>query len=66
MLKYSTEFDAKKKNSPISKKFGFSVNPIPTRGANYANRITACPPGFENLTVSLNYFVGRFKYICTV
>ena len=33
--------------------FGVSVNPIPTRGADYAHRITACPPGFENLTASL-------------
>ena len=34
--------------------FGSSVNPIPTRGADYAHHITACPPGFENLTASLN------------
>ena len=33
--------------------FGVSVNPIPTRGADYAHRITACPPGFENLAASL-------------
>ena len=33
--------------------FGVSVNPIPTRGAEYAHRITACPPGFENLAASL-------------
>ena len=33
--------------------FGVSVNPIPTRGADYAQRITACPPGFENLKASL-------------
>ena len=33
--------------------FGVSVNAIPTRGADYAHRITACPPGFENLTASL-------------
>jgi len=25
---------------------GSSINPIPTRGANYAHHITACPPGF--------------------
>jgi hypothetical protein len=30
-----------------------SGHPIPTRGADYAHNITACPPGFENLTVSL-------------
>ena len=35
-------------------KFGSSVNPIPTRGADYAHHITACPPGFENLTASLS------------
>ena len=33
--------------------FGVSVNPIPTRGADYAHHITACPSGFENLTASL-------------
>ena len=34
--------------------FGVSVNPIPTRrGTEYAYHITACPPGFENLTASL-------------
>ena len=33
--------------------FGSSVNPILTRGADYAHHITACPPGFENLTASL-------------
>ena len=32
---------------------GSSVNPIPTRGADYAHNITACPPGFENLAASL-------------
>ena len=33
--------------------FGSSVNPFPTRGANYAHHNTACPPGLENLTASL-------------
>ena len=34
--------------------FGVSVNPIPTRGgADYAQSITACSPGLENLTASL-------------
>ena len=28
--------------------FGSSVNPITTRGADYAHYITASPPGFEN------------------
>ena len=36
--------------------FGCYVNPIPTRGADYAHHITACPPGFENLTASLEYY----------
>ena len=34
--------------------FGVSVNPIPTKGADYAHHITACPPGFENLVASLH------------
>ena len=34
--------------------FGSSVNPITTRGADYAHHITASPPGFENPGVSLN------------
>jgi hypothetical protein len=32
-------------------KFGVSVDPSPTRREDYAHRITACPPGFENLTL---------------
>ena len=39
--------------------FGSSVNPIATRGADYAHHITACPPGFENLTASLHLVVGQ-------
>ena len=35
--------------------WGFSNNPIPTRGADYAHRITACPPGFENLAATENF-----------
>ena len=34
--------------------FGSSVNPISTRGADFAHHITACPPGFENLAASLS------------
>ena len=30
-----------------------SVNPITTRGADYAHHITASPPGFENPAASL-------------
>ena len=54
-----------------------SVNLIPTRGADYAHHITACPFGFENLTTSLltlmftmifwivnNVFVCTWRYIC--
>ena len=33
--------------------FGSSVNPIITRGADFAHHITAFPPGFENLAASL-------------
>ena len=33
--------------------FGSSVNPIATRGADYAQRISASPHGFENLVASL-------------
>ena len=36
--------------------FGSSVNPITTRGADYAQRITASPPGFENLAAALVIF----------
>ena len=38
--------------------FGSLVNPIPTRGADYDQHITACPPGFENLTASLLKIAG--------
>ena len=41
--------------------FGVSVNPIPTRGADYTHRITACPPGFENLS---NGFSVCYKSKC--
>ena len=33
--------------------FGRSVNPITTRGADYAHHITASPPGFEIPAASL-------------
>ena len=33
---------------------GVSVNPIPTRGADNAHRISACPPEFEILAASLS------------
>ena len=34
-------------------KFWSSVNPITTRGADYAHHITASPPGFENPAAAL-------------
>ena len=34
--------------------FGSPVNPIPTRGADYAHHISTCRPGFENITASLH------------
>ena len=34
--------------------FESSVNPITTRGADYAHHITASPPGFENPAASLS------------
>ena len=37
------------------REFGSSVNPITTRGADYAQRITASPPGFESLAAALVY-----------
>ena len=33
--------------------FGSSVNPITTRGADYAQRIITSLPGFENLAAAL-------------
>ena len=33
--------------------YGSSVNPITTRGADYAHHITASPPGFEDPAPSL-------------
>ena len=41
--------------------FGSSVDPIPTRGADYAHYITAYPPGFENLTASEKIRVCELK-----
>ena len=37
--------------------FGSSVNPITTRGADYAHHITASPPGSENPVASLTIIV---------
>ena len=38
--------------------FGSSVNPITTRGADYAHHITASPPRFENPASSLHYLIS--------
>ena len=54
-------YQIQRHHRPVGKlahpKFGSSVNPIPTRGADYAHHITACPPGFENLAASLQYYM---------
>ena len=34
--------------------FGRTVNPISTRGAHYAHRITKCHPGFSDLATGLS------------
>ena len=41
--------------------FGSSVNPIITRGADFAHHITDCPPGFENLAASLQFYLDIDK-----
>ena len=50
--------------------FVSSVNPIITRGADFAHRITACPPGCENLAASLkedwNLFAGMQNWTAVV
>ena len=49
--------------------FRSSINPITTRGADYAHRITASPPGFENPQASLAalhtwaWYGARFLYV---
>ena len=40
--------------------FGSSVNPITTRGADYAHLITTSPSGFENPVAAL--YVDRFIF----
>ena len=48
--------------------FGISVNPITTRGADYAHHITASPPGFENpaAALPLEDDKGQGQEQCTV
>ena len=42
--------------------FGRSVNPVWTRGANYARHITTCPPpGFSDLPMALWHGSGLFR-----
>ena len=41
--------------------FGSSVNPITTRGVDYAHHITASPPGFENPAASL-YHISEMPH----
>jgi hypothetical protein len=41
--------------------FGSSVNPITTRGADYAHYINASPPGFENPAAAL---LGIYNFGC--
>ena len=36
--------------------FGRSVNPISSRGADYAHHITACPPRFGNLMAMVSMY----------
>ena len=47
---------------PINFDFGKSVNPIPTKGADYAHYITTAspPPGFLNSAASLS--IQRITY----
>jgi hypothetical protein len=45
--------------------FGSSVNPITARGADYNHHITACPPGFENLTASLHSINKKSGHLAT-
>ena len=50
----------------VHPEFEASVNTIPTTGADYAHRITASPPRFENLEASLfrhfnSFFVLKTK-----
>ena len=46
--------------------FGSSVNPITNRGADYAQRITASPPGFENPAASQHLsLLLQKKVFCT-
>ena len=45
---------------------GFWLTLFQPRWADYAHRITACPPGFENLTASLIsgcYQIGSQKFM---
>ena len=43
--------------------FGVSVKPSPTRGADYAHHVNACPPVFENLTTFLQHSPVKYLLI---
>ena len=42
--------------------FGRSVNPISTRGTDYAHLCTTCPPGFSDLAKGLLAMTGFAVY----
>ena len=44
--------------------FGRSVNPISTRGTDYANLITNGTPGFSDLPTALSYYAYLGAHIC--
>ena len=46
--------------------FGSSVNPITTKGADYAHHITASPPGFENPAASLLWPYGLWIFDASI
>ena len=43
-------------------KFWSSVNPITTRGADYAHHITASPPRFENPAAALSMTIPIMEF----
>ena len=43
--------------------FGQTVNPISTKGADYAHHSTTSPPGFSDLATALRWqFLSRARY----
>ena len=45
--------------------FGQSVNPISTRGADYAHHSTTSPPGFSNLATGLSLYRDEVQAVRT-